>query len=487
MRRKTWMSSNGNGRGRWIGNMFFKTRSPIAPVPGSSWRAYQGRLQQAQRNASQKQIVRRYLKFILPLAAVSAALYFSISGSFGSFPDHPEETLRIADRQTPSRGNSAAHAFSKNDLHHFIDSRRITDTPDNSFEVQANGKRLLVQTSIDPSLQTYLTQKLDRKNSSQIGIVAMDPSDGRILTLVGYDKTDPLKNPCIESDFPAASIFKIVTAAAAIEKCNLQLDSVLKYNGRRHTLYRSQLKEKTNKYTNKISLKNAFAKSVNPVFGKLGALYLGKEDLESYARAFGFNHPINFEIPLSPSETVVTDEPYQWAEIASGFNRQTKMSPVHGALIAATIFNQGRLIEPTVVDRVVGENGIELYRSQPASINQAVAPDTSNALHELMTATTRSGTVRGAVRRYRRDKIISRLEIGGKTGTINNRTDDVKYDWFVGYALDKDGDGKLILSVLVAHEKYIGIRATQYAIMAFKQYFKSHFAKSDKSRKSDPG
>jgi cell division protein FtsI/penicillin-binding protein 2 len=234
-------------------------------------------------------------------------------------------------------------------------------------------------------------------------------------------------------------------------------------------------------------LKNAFAKSVNPVFGKLGALYLGKEELESYARAFGFNLPINFEIYLSPSETVITDEPYQWAEIASGFNRQTKMSPIHGALIAATIFNRGKLIEPTIVDRIVGETGVELYRSQPVTINQAMEPDTSNALHELMTATTRSGTVRGAVRRYRRDKIISRLEIGGKTGTINNKTDDVKYDWFVGYAQDKAGDGKIILSVLVAHEKYIGIRATQYAIMAFKQYFKTHFAKSDKPHQSDPG
>jgi len=41
--------------------------------------------------------------------------------------------------------------------------------------------------------------------------------------------------------------------------------------------------------------------------------------------------------------------------------------------------------------------------------------------------------------------------------------------------------------VLVAHEKYIGIRATQYAIMAFKQYFKSYFAKLDKPHLSDPG
>jgi cell division protein FtsI/penicillin-binding protein 2 len=456
-------------------------------MAGSSWRAYQGRLQRTQRNAAQKQFIRRYLKFILPLIVVSCVVYISISGSFGSFPDTPKETPRVVDRQTLSPKTEASLSFNKDDLHHFLDSRHIKNIQDNAFEIEANGKRLLVQTSIDPSLQNYLIKKLDRKNSSQIGIVAMDPADGRILTMVGYDKTDPLKNPCTESAFPAASIFKIVTAAAAIEKCNLRLDSVLKFNGRKHTLYRSQLKDKTNKYTHKISLKNAFAKSVNPVFGKLGALHLGKDELESYARAFGFNHPINFEISLSPSETVITDEPYQWAEIASGFNRQTKMSPVHGALIAATIFNQGKLIEPTIVDRIVGENGLELYRSQPATINQAVEPDTSDALHELMTATTRSGTVRGAVRRYRRDKIISRLEIGGKTGTINNKTDDVKYDWFVGFAQDKDSDGKLILSVLVAHEKYIGTRATQYAIMAFKQYFKTHFAQSDRPHMSDPG
>jgi cell division protein FtsI/penicillin-binding protein 2 len=315
----------------------------------------------------------------------------------------------------------------------------------------------------------------------------MDPEDGRILTMVGYDKSDPPNNPCLDSSFPAASIFKIITAAAALEKGNLHLDSKLQYNGGKYTLYKSQLKEKTNKYTNHISFKDAFAKSVNPVFGKLGSLYLGKEKLESYARAFGFNRTINFEIFLSPSSIVITDEPYQWAEIASGFNRQTRMSPLHGAIITATIFNQGRLIEPTIVDRIIDENGVDLYQSQPATIQQAFAPGTSDAMDELMKTTVRSGTVRGAFRRYRRDKIISRLEIGGKTGTINNKTDYVKYEWFVGYAQDRAGDNTLILSVLVAHEKYIGIRAVQYAIMAFKKYFKSQFAEMNKTASTDPG
>ena len=467
--------------------MFLKPRPRNTTSAGSSWRAYQGRLKRAQRSAAQKQRIRRHIKFTLPLIAVLLAVYVLIAGSFGSLRDNPKNTPRTEDLKLPAAKTRSSISIHKANIQDFISSRHITNLDDTSFSIQSMGKRLLVQTSIDPSLQNYLIQKLDRKNSSQIAIVAMEPEDGRILTLVGYDKSDPSKNPCTDSAFPAASIFKIITAAAAIEKCNLHLDSELKFNGRSHTLYRSQLKDTTNKYTNKISLKKAFAKSVNPVFGKLGALYLAKEELESYAEAFGFNHPINFEILLSPSRTIITDEPYQRAEIASGFNRQTMMSPIHGALIAATILNNGRLIEPTVVDRITGEMGEVMYRSQPAVIHQAFAPGTSRALDGLMKATIKSGTVRSAFRRYRKDKIISRLEIGGKTGTINNKTDDVKFDWFVGYAQDKSGDGKVILSVLVAHEKYIGIRAAQYAIMTFKQYFKNYFAAMNKPQMPDPG
>jgi cell division protein FtsI/penicillin-binding protein 2 len=453
---------------------------------GSSWRAYQAELKRAEKNAAQKKIVQRRLKLILPLIAASFAVYVSITGSFGSLFLNPKEAPETVKIQRTSPKTEVPIFFNKDAIRHIIDSSHLSNLDDNSFEIQNNGKRLRVQTSIDRSLQDYLIKKLDRKNSSQIGIVAMDPEDGRILSLVGYDRSDPLNNPCLDSSFPAASIFKIITAAAALEKGNLHLDSRLQYNGGKYTLYKSQLKEKTNKYTNKISLKDAFAKSVNPVFGKLGLLYLGKEELESYAKAFGFNRPINFEIFLSPSPIVLTDEPYQWAEIASGFNRQTKMSPVHGALISATIFNQGRLIEPTIIDRIVDEKGVELYQSQPATIDQAFAPETSDELDELMKATIRSGTVRSAFRKYRRDKIISRLEIGGKTGTINNKTDDVKYEWFVGYAQERAGDAKLILSVLVAHEKYIGIRAAQYAIMAFKKYFKKRFAEMDQPFSPDP-
>jgi cell division protein FtsI/penicillin-binding protein 2 len=214
---------------------------------------------------------------------------------------------------------------------------------------------------------------------------------------------------------------------------------------------------------------------VNPVFGKIGSLYLGKDTLEEYAKAFGFNRDINFEIIVDPSCVALSDKPYQWAEIASGFNNKTKISPLHGAMMASAIINQGRLLEPTIIDRIVNEKGRIIYKGKLVPMSQVMAPNASQTLNRLMENTIKSGTGRKAFRRYRRDKILSRLNIGGKTGSIDNKTHDARYDWFVGFAEEKKAGKKIALSVIVAHEKYIGLRASYYARIAMKKYFKDTF------------
>jgi cell division protein FtsI/penicillin-binding protein 2 len=308
----------------------------------------------------------------------------------------------------------------------------------------------------------------------------MDPTSGRILSMVGFDKTDPSNDPCVDNRFPAASVFKIVTAAAAIEECGFNLNSKLTFNGRKHTLYKSQIKDRANRYTNEITFKKSFALSVNPVFGKIGAHYLGKTILKDYALAFGFNRDIDFEIRLAPSRISFSDDPYQWAEIACGFNRETTMSPLHGAVITAAILNQGQLIEPTIVDQIGDENGGILYRSHPITINRAITPQASKIVNNLMKTTIRSGTCKSVFKGFKKDPILSKLNIGGKSGSISNKSHDARYDWFVGFAEEKEGTAKIVISAVVAHEKYIGTRASQYARMAMKQYFRNYFANKHK-------
>lgn len=444
-------------------------------LPNASWRTYQQRTKK--RNALNS-LIKTALKFSFVFAFIVFTLYV-VDDKLGDATNYHEWSHRsTTPRESAVQVQPEKHLLSKSDVRSLLNDAHLTYIKDKSFEFTHKGKKLLVETSLDISLQRFIQKKLQTSTSRYIGIVVMDPATGKILTMAGYDKDEPNNNPCIDSKFPAASIFKIITAAAAIEKCNFSPGSEFTFNGRKHTLYKSQLREKNNKYTNRITLKDSFAQSVNPVFGKLGANHLGGSVLETYAEAFGFNRKIEFEISVDPSSTRITDEPYHWAEIASGFNRQTTISPLHGAIMTTAILKQGMLIEPSIVDHITDESGNVVYRSELHTINQAISPRASEMMNTLMAATITSGTARKTFRGHRRDRVLSQLHIGGKTGSIDNKIGDARFDWFVGFAEEKKGSKQIVISALVAHEKYIGIRAAQYARMTMKHYFKDYFTKT---------
>lgn len=432
-----------------------------------NWREYQAGLKWS---ATKKRIFKGGLKCSV-LAFFLFVLAYGITSGLG------EKSIPRVTTDYFSPFNYG-RSFDKKTVQTLIDPISFVNLKKKSFDVVSDDGKFRVKTSLDVQLQNYLLSKLNTATARYIGIVAMDPATGKILSMVSYDKTDPSNNPCIENKFPAASIFKIVTASAAIEKYGFGPSHIFTYNGMKHTLYKSQLKDRINRFTNRVKFKDAFAQSVNPVFGKIGTHYLGRGVLEKYAEAFGFNKDIDFEIYVDPSCISVSDEPYHWAEIACGFNQQTKMSPLHGAMMASAIINDGKLLEPTIVDQIMNEKGDIIYQNKSVPMSQAIDSDASRILSRLMQTTISNGTARRAFRRYRKDNILSRLNIGGKTGSMDNNSHDARYDWFVGYAEEKDGQGKIALSIIVAHEKYIGLRASYYARIAMKAFFKEYFAKN---------
>ena len=438
------------------------TATPERP----NWREYQDGLKWS---AAKKKIINAFLKYSVLAFLLFVAVYGLTSGLGGKSFSH-----LATDYFPPSNDG---HSFDKKKVQTLLNHVSFVNLTEKSFDFVSNDHEFRVETSLNIGLQNYLLSKLNTSTARYIGIVAMDPATGKILSMVSFNKVDPSNNPCLDNRFPAASIFKIVTASAAIEKFGFSSNHVFTYNGMKHTLYKSQLKERKNRFTNRITFKDAFAQSVNPVFGKIGSLYLGKDTLEEYAKAFGFNKNIDFEIIVDPSCVALSDEPYQWAEIACGFNNKTKMSPIHGAMMASAVINQGQILEPSIVNQIVNDKGRIIYNGKLVPMSQAMAPSASQTLNRLMTTTIKSGTGRKAFRRYRRDKILSRLNIGGKTGSIDNKTHDARYDWFVGFAEEKEGEKKIALSIIVAHEKYIGLRASYYARIAMKKYFKDAFEK----------
>jgi len=365
----------------------------------------------------------------------------------------------------------AAEPLRKEQLRQLLDAKAFTGLNGKQLTLPAAGHLLQVETTLDPDLQSYLLETIDRRNSRYVGIVVMEAASGRVLALAGYDRTNPVANPCLGSEYPAASVFKIVTAATAVDQCGYSPDSPMHFSGPKHTLYKRQLTDRVDRYTTTIPLREAFADSVNPVFGKLGELRLRKPLLEQAAANFGFNQSLDFELPLSPSHFQISDEPYNWAEVASGFNQETTLSPLHGAALASAVLNTGRMVTPTIVERVADEQGNVLYRTETVASRPIMSARAATALEQMMEETIASGTARKAFRRHQSDKVLARLEIGGKTGSIGSRTNDLRYDWFVGFAKERFGREQVVVSVMVAHEKYIGIRASDYARRALTYHF----------------
>ncbi len=365
-----------------------------------------------------------------------------------------------------------AHGLTKDDLRKIIDSSVIFNTHDPVLSVKYKSYPLQITTSIDPAMQASIKKMITRSTARQVAVVVLEPQTGRIISMAGFDRDDTAINPCTSKCFPAASIFKMITAAAAIEARDFRPDTTLRFNGRKHTLYKSQLKNIRNRYTASITLMDSFAQSVNPVFGKIGIFTLGRNTLEKYAYAFGFERNIAFELPVAESRFTITDSSYHIAEIASGFNRETVITPLHGALITAAAINSGTIMEPAVIDFIEDMNGRILYENQPELLSSPITPDSAGQLKRLLEATVKKGTARKSFRGWRRDRVLSKLDIGGKTGTIDSTDHTIRYDWFCGFAQEKDSGRQITVAVLVGHAKpKLDVRASMYARSTIRNYF----------------
>lgn len=303
-----------------------------------------------------------------------------------------------------------------------------------------------VDYTIDFELQGKMEQLFQSYKPDYGAFVAVDADTGRVLSLISFSRhPNNYGHLALQARFPAASIFKIVTASAALDSRLLQPDSVIPFDGAPHTLYRKNVnKTHFNRWTRYVTLQQAFAKSINTVFGKIGAFQVGSGLLDSYAKRFGFNGVMDTDMPAESGRVnVPKDDPWGVAEVASGFTHESRLSPLHGALIGAAAANDGLLMTPYVVERFTNAAGLPVYEGAPIAGTRVLSPEGAASLRELMQATVENGTSRKSFRRLRGLRRIDELEVGGKTGSLMAKGEPRgKVDWFVGYARIPSADPK---------------------------------------------
>ncbi len=415
----------------------------------------------------------RKIAVLLCLGAVACALiWFGVYtvSKIGKWLFSPKPDKTASETAPPKR-------LDKFQVQTLVQNIDILNATTDRFFADGPSWTYTIHTHLDTRLQEELIKTLDylktldRGKPELIAMVAMDGSTGFIKAMAGFDTGKPGNNPCTSAGYPAASIFKIVTASAAVEKLNYTATTPLYFNGRKYTLYKQQLTNQKTKYTSRVTLETAFAESINPVFGKLGQLTLGEATLNKFAEKFGFNQSPDTDFNFSVSYFSTTGGDYHLAELGCGFNRDTLISPVFAMTLISAVANNGQSLVPRLVDRIANSDEEEIYKSTKEIYKTPISAKTAATMKRLMKKTVSSGTAGKSFRGYSRDKVLSNLLIGGKTGSLSNREHTVKYDWFTGFGQRKTTKDTLIVTVLVGHGKYIGTRACIHAKNMLKTYF----------------
>ncbi len=344
---------------------------------------------------------------------------------------------------------------------------------------------------VDTTADVYLTLRDDVQRvaqealGEQLGsVVAIDPRDGAILAMYSWPSPDPTflatpsandaetaweifnaldPNPLLprayrENFFPG-STFKVVTAAAGLES------GVVTPAEPVYPVLEAYTPPLTDRPLRNFdgnecggALFDILRRSCNSSFAQMGVEHIGPALLIETAENFGFNATAPIDLPAPGGSTFPTefgetfetveefmaerDLPFlpaadgrpvdlfgdapRLAQASIGQN-DVKATPLQMALVAAAVANEGQIMRPHVMDRVVDRRGDEIDDYDDGVWRQAMRPSVADMLRQAMVGVVEGGTAQRLA--------IPGFQVGGKTGTAQLGTEDPQsHAWIIGFA-----------------------------------------------------
>nr|WP_202447399.1 penicillin-binding protein 2 [Streptomyces sp. SID5468] len=269
-------------------------------------------------------------------------------------------------------------------------------------------------------------------------------SSGENWKKLNADPDQPTLDRALKETYPPGSTFKVVTAAAALENglyggIDEPTRSPLPYILPNTT---TPLNNEGPLPCKNATLMVAMQVSCNTVFGKIGA-DLGKEKMLAQAKRFGFDQPVDTPVLAVPSVFPTRMDKPQTALSSIG-QFDTAATPLQMAMVAAAVANDGKLMQPYMVDQLRAPNLNVIDQTQPKEFSQAVSPQTAQKLQQMMEAVVEKGTGTSAQ--------IPGVTVGGKTGTAQHglHNSALPYAWFISYA--RTGSGSPVAVAVVVED-----------------------------------
>jgi penicillin-binding protein A len=329
-----------------------------------------------------------------------------------------------------------------------------------------------VVTTIDLPTQRAAADVLGDRPGS---IVALDPRSGEVVAMVstpGFDpngierawealRSDaraPLLNRAIQATYPPGSTFKVITAAAALDRGIVDPETEFRCTSAAQ-IDALSVDCRNHAHLATVNFRQAFAWSCNRTFALTGMfLPLGApltprlddravatrpwssidvrasaDALSGYARAFGFDRPQQFDLPVMTSRIKGDGEWYASLLAQTGFGQgELSATPLEMALVAATIANDGVVPVPYLAERAIILGSSE--QSLKPTLASALAPVQQRAIKTSAASDMKRFMADSVEYAYATRAKIPGISVGGKTGTAEIGPGQVPHSWFIGFA-----------------------------------------------------
>ena len=333
-----------------------------------------------------------------------------------------------------------------------LDDSSIKRKIQNAFDLERKGNDVIL--TIDSRLQEIAYDRLSGKAGA---VVAIDPRTGDVLALVSQPSFDantldkdweeilvkegsPLLNHAF-SLFPPGSIMKVITSAALFKA---EQDVTDIYHCEGSTIINGQMIQDGRAH-GWVNYDLALAYSCNTYFAVHG-IEAGQDIFLEAVSRFGFGKQIPFELYVPPSSITREESLPEELKInlfaESTFGQgQVMISPFHIALITAGIANEGKVMTPNLIDKIIDTKQNTIYESQPNIWLQALTANEAQKIRSGMILAVNEGTASPGA--------LPNVQVAAKTGSAEPGGNKRTHAWYIAFAPAEQP--QIAVAVLVEH------------------------------------
>lgn len=276
--------------------------------------------------------------------------------------------------------------------------------------------------TLDPNIQQRVCEiiknTVDLYKATGGSVIVMQPDTGAVRAMCSVPDFDPnnygavedidvFVNPAVTGTYEPGSIFKPITMAAALDSGRVKPDTVYEDTGS-IVIGPNTIKNAENRVYGKQTMSQVLENSIN-TGSVFAAMETGRRTFQKYVEEFGFGKKTGIEFPAeSPGNLNSLNEKSDIFLATGSFGQGITVTPIQMVKAFATIANQGKSVQPHVIDRVITPQGVEIPM-QPEEGEQVISTQTAAVLSAMLVNVIEEG--------YGDSAGLPGFYLAGKTGT----------------------------------------------------------------------